>query len=249
MKNKKIAFVFPGQGAQYPGMGKEFAASFSIAKETFEEADEILRENLSRIVFEGPQEFLTKTLYSQLGIFVTSAAIFRVFQEQMPEMTPAISSGLSLGEYTALFASGRLSFQETLLLVKERARLMNEACEKTVGTMAAVLGFPSEEIEKAIQGISGVWVANYNCPGQVVISGTKIGVEKASLLLKEKGAKRVIPLEVHGAFHSPLMESAEKGLFAFVKIAPIQESKIQFVMNVTGDFVHSIEEIRKNLVS
>ncbi len=229
-------------------MGKDFATAFPEARAVFEEADEILKEHLSRIVFEGALDLLTETKYSQIGIFVTSIAILKTIQKQMPEIKPYVCSGLSLGEYTALYASGRLGFQETLLLVRERARLMNEACEKTAGAMSAVLGMDGKQIEDAIQGIDGVWIANYNAPGQIVISGTKEGVERASLALKEKGAKRVIPLTVHGAFHSGLMQSAQAGLEEFVQKANIAESEIGFVMNVPGNFVKGTDEIKKNLV-
>lgn len=245
----RYAFIFPGQGAQYPGMGKDFAENFPVARETFEEADDLLGENLSKIIFEGPEGELTKTKHSQLGIFVMSAAVYRTLQNQIGKIIPAVCSGLSLGEYTALWASERLSFKETLFLVRERARLMNEACERTEGAMAAVLAMGAPELERALAGIQGVWVANYNCPGQIVISGTKEGVERASIALKEAGAKRVLPLQVHGAFHSGLMKSAQEGLTPFIERAPLVESKIDFVMNVPGNFVDSLEEIRLNLAS
>jgi [acyl-carrier-protein] S-malonyltransferase len=235
----KKAFIFPGQGAQYVGMGKDFYEAFAIARETFEEADEWLGEKLSKIIFEGPEEVLNQTKYSQLAIFVVSMAILRTL-----DLKPDVCAGLSLGEYTALCASGRLGFKETLLLIKERARLMNEACEKVPGTMAAVLGMDAEAIEEAVKGL--VWVANYNAPGQTVISGTKEGVEKAAIILKEKGAKRVIPLVVHGAFHSGLMQVAQDGLKPFVDRIQLKESEIDFVMNVPGDFVK--EGIKKNLI-
>jgi [acyl-carrier-protein] S-malonyltransferase len=244
----KIAFIFPGQGAQYVGMGKDFFDSFRIAKETFQEADELLGFHLSKIIFEGPEELLTQTKNSQLAIFVTSIAILRTIQQQLPDLKPAICAGLSLGEYTALCASGRLSFAETLRLVQERGRLMNEACLKVPGTMAAVLGLDALGTESALKGLRGVWLANYNAPGQTVISGTKEGVEQAGLVLKEKGAKRVIPLTVHGAFHSGLMLTAQEGLAPFVESAQILASSIEFVMNVPGGFVKSAEEIKRNLV-
>jgi len=245
----KNAYLFPGQGAQYPGMGRDFAASFLVARELFEEADDILNEHLSRIVFEGPEDLLTQTRYSQVGIFVTSAAILRAIEAQFPELQPSVCSGLSLGEYTALYATGRLGFQDTLMLIRERARLMNEACERTSGTMAAVLGLEAKDVEKALQGCSDIWIANYNCPDQIVISGTKDGLEKASLRLKEVGAKRVLPLTVHGAFHSGLMQSAQDGLAPFIDAAPIRESQVGFVMNVPGNFVDSTTDIRRNLTA
>jgi [acyl-carrier-protein] S-malonyltransferase len=243
----KNGYLFPGQGAQYPGMGKDFAASFSAAREVFEEADERLKEHISKIVFEGPVDLLTETRYSQIGIFVTSVAILKTIQKQFPELTPSVCSGLSLGEYTALYASGRLGFADTLELVSERSRLMNEACEKTPGAMSAVLGLEAAGVEGALRGLEGVWIANYNSPGQIVISGTKEGVERAGAPLKAAGAKRLIPLTVHGAFHSGLMQSAQVGLAPFLERAPIRESDIAFVMNVPGNFVHSIDEIRTNL--
>ncbi|MBX7066024.1 MAG: ACP S-malonyltransferase [Parachlamydiales bacterium] len=243
----KIAFVFPGQGAQTVGMGKDFYDSFAIAKETFQEADDLLKEGLSKIIFEGPMDLLTETRNSQLAIFVVSMALLRTAQQQLPDLIPAACAGLSLGEYTALCASGRLGFKETLLLVRERARLMNEACEKVPGTMAAVLGMSAEQIVEGVKGLQGVWVANFNAPGQTVISGTKEGIEKAGIVLKERGAKRVIPLTVHGAFHSGLMQKAQDGLKPFIDLAQIQDSNIGFVMNVTGDFVNGVDAVRCNL--
>lgn len=245
----KSAFIFPGQGSQYVGMGKDFFNSFAVAKETFQEADELLKANLSQLIFEGPEELLTQTKNSQVAIFVVSVAILRTVEQQLPSLVPAVCSGLSLGEYTALYASGRLGFADTLKLVQERARLMNEACEKTEGTMAAVLGLDAKSVESAVKGLPGVWVANYNAPGQTVISGTKAGVAHASTVLKEKGARRVIPLNVHGAFHSGLMQMAQDGLAPFVEMAPIQATGLDFVMNVPGHFVTDLKEIRRNLIS
>lgn len=245
----KRAFIFPGQGAQYVGMGKDFFDSFVIARETFQEADDLLGMSLSKIIFEGPEDLLTQTKNSQVAIFVTSMAIFRTMQQQLPDLIPSVCAGLSLGEYTALSASNRLNFADTLLLVRERARLMNDACEKVPGTMAAVLGLDAEGIAAAVKGLNGVWVANYNAPGQTVISGTKEGIDKAALILKERGAKRVIPLTVHGAFHSGLMQSAQDGLAPFVERVSLADSEIAFVMNVPGGFVINKEEIRRNLIA
>lgn len=243
----KIAMIFPGQGAQYVGMGKDFFNSFAIAKETFQEADDLLGEKLSQVIFEGSDELLTQTRNSQIAIFVVSIAILRTTLKELPDLKPSVCAGLSLGEYTALCASGRLSFAETLYLVRERACLMNEACEKVPGTMAAVLGLDALGIEAAVKDLEGVWVANFNAPGQTVISGTKEGVEKATLILKEKGVKRVLPLTVHGAFHSGLMRSAQEGLSPFIDRVSLKKSPIEFVMNVPGNFVTRDGEIRSYL--
>ncbi len=245
----KIAMIFPGQGAQYVGMGKDFFDSFALARETFQEADDLLGEKLSKIIFEGPEDVLTETRYSQLAIFVVSAALLRVVLKELPDLRPAVCAGLSLGEYTALYASGRLGFAETLFLVRERARLMNEACEKVPGTMAAVLGLDAAGIEMAVKDLEGVWVANFNAPGQTVISGTKEGIEKAALILKERGARRVLPLIVHGAFHSGLMRSAQEGLSPFIERVEFKNSPTDLVMNVPGNFVKTDDEIRRNLTA
>lgn len=245
----KKAFLFPGQGAQIVGMGKDFSDSFLVAKETFQQADELLKENLSKTVFEGPLELLTKTKNSQLAIFVSGVAILRVINQQMPDLVPDVCAGLSLGEYTALFASKRLGFEETLFLVQKRALFMNEACEKTEGTMAAVLGMSAQDIENAVQELEGVWVANFNTPGQTVVSGTRAGIEKASFVLKDKGAKKIIPLNVHGAFHSGLMQTAQEGLRSFIEKSDLQESAIDLVMNVPGNYVKDPLKIRQFLIA
>lgn len=245
------AFLFPGQGAQYPGMGKDFYEAFRSAKDVYDEADELLSFKLSKIVLEGPEALLTETRHSQIAIFVTSAAMLKVLQEFAPDFTPTLCAGLSLGEYTALWASGRLSFAETLKLVQVRGHAMNSACETVRGTMAAVLGLSALQVEEIVTALNpphAVWVANYNCPGQTVISGTAEGVAAASEALKAKGAKRVLPLQVHGAFHSGLMQSAQDTLAPYVKMAPIQESPIAFVMNVPGHFVEEVGQIKENLI-
>jgi len=241
----KRAFVFPGQGAQYVGMGKDF---FPLAKEVFQEADDVLSQGLSRLIFEGLENELTKTKNSQTAIFVVSMAMLHVLQKQLPDVVPSVVAGLSLGEYTALCASGRLSFKETLLLVQKRAQFMNEACEKVPGTMAVVLGLDEKTVQGAVHNIPEVWVANYNCPGQIVISGTEAGVNAGTESLKAAGAKRVLPLQVHGAFHSGLMQSAQDALAPFIQKANFRDSTVELVMNVPGNFVVS-DDIRKNLIS
>ncbi len=241
--NKRIAFIFPGQGAQYPGMGRDFYEQFEAARALFDEADAILGRPFSKLIFDGPAEELTQTKNSQLAIFITSVAIFRVL-----DLKPAVCSGLSLGEYSALVAAGKLSFKEALLLVEARGRLMQEACERSPGTMVVVLGLEPALIQEVIAPIGNVWIANLNCPGQVVIAGTKESIENASELLKEKGARRVLPLEVSGAFHSGLMRSAQEGLKPYIDQLNLAQTDVEIVMNVPGDYVSSQDEIRKNMV-
>ncbi len=245
--NKSVAFIFPGQGAQYPGMGRDFFENFPAAKQVFAKADAILGFSFSELIFNGPAEELTRTKNSQLAIFITSIAILKVLQEQNPELHPAICGGLSLGEYTALVAAGKLSFEEALPLVKARGEFMEEACIAYPGIMHVVLGMELPAVDEVVKGLSGVWVANLNCPGQIVISGTKEGVEQATELLKEKGARRVLPLDVSGAFHSGLMQSAEKRLSPLIEQANMRKSDVDVVMNVPGNKVEALEEIRKNM--
>ena len=212
-RHKKITYLFPGQGAQYVGMGKDFAENYPRAKETFEEADDLLGRNLSKIIFEGPTELLTETINSQPAIYVTSMAILRVLEEQFPDLKPTSCAGLSRGESTALTAGLRLPFASCLPLVQYRGECMNEACETTPGTMAAIFGLSAQELEQLVKELNlpqDLWVANFNCPGQTVISGTLKGVEAGIEAAKTKGARRVIALRVHGALHSGLMALAEE---------------------------------------
>jgi [acyl-carrier-protein] S-malonyltransferase len=249
---KKIAFIFPGQGAQYPGMAKDFFENFALAKETFEEADDLLHRNLSKIIFEGPEAVLTETKNSQTAIFVVSIAILNVIKKSYPHLIPTVCSGLSLGEYTALTASNRLDFATCLPLVQHRGQYMNEACEAHPGTMAVVLGLDAKAVEDIVKEVNlpnDLWAANFNCPGQIVISGTSKGIEVGSAAAKAKGAKRVLPLQVHGAFHSGLMKSAEVKLQDHVHAVNLKESQIEFVMNVPGDYVEDKAQIKTNLIN
>lgn len=250
---KKIAFLFPGQGSQTVGMGKDFFNKFDIAKKIFHQADELVGFSLSDIIFEGPIEELTKTENAQLAIYVTSYAISEVLLSLYPHFRPYVCAGLSLGEYSALTAAGYLEFSEGLELVKRRARFMNEACEANRGAMAAVLGLEAEKIQKIVEvlvlGGEKIWIANYNTPGQIVISGEDASVRKASSLLKEEGAKRVIPLQVHGAFHSGLMTEAQKKLEPLIHLCPLSSSSIRIAMNVVGDYVDSVDEIKKYMIA
>lgn len=250
-KHPSTAFLFPGQGAQYPGMSKDFALAFPIARHTLEEADDLLGRKLSSLILEGPENLLTETKNSQVGIFVASIAILRVLQEQFPRLQASVCAGLSLGEYTALCASGRLDFKETLSLVQQRGHYMNDACEEISGTMAVVLGLEGAEVAAVVKEVNlphDLWVANFNCPGQTVISGTVKGIEAGSVAAKAKGAKRILPLQVHGAFHSGLMASAESRLRDPIESALLKDSAIELVMNVPGDFVVGNQNIKDNLI-
>lgn len=246
--DKKVAFIFPGQGAQYVEMGKGFYDAFPVAREVFEKADAKLGFSLSKLIFEGPAKQLTLTKNSQIAIYVVSVAIWSVIKEQFPHLVSTVTAGLSLGEYTALTASGKLSFEDGIDLVRARGLYMHQASIDHPSTMAVALGLTLEQVKEVTDEMDGVWVANLNCPGQVVISGTIDGVEKAGVALKEKGAKRVLPLDVSGAFHSGLMDSAKEKLKEKIENLTLFPSDVALVMNVPGDFVESESSIRKNLI-
>jgi [acyl-carrier-protein] S-malonyltransferase len=249
---KKLGFIFPGQGTQYIGMGKNFYENFTPAKLTFQEADDILTYKLSDIILNGPEDDLLKTTNSQLAIFVTSIAILRTLQEEYPKLIPAATAGLSLGEYSALFAADKISFSYALLLLKKRARFMHEASLENKGAMAAVLGMETKALQDIMEKISydySAYVANFNYPGQVVITGTLKGVQEATKILLQNGARKIIPLKVEGAFHSPLMKSAKENLSPFIKEVPLKETDIDLYMNVTGKITTSVEEIKQNLIN
>lgn len=239
VEGKKIAFLFPGQGAQYVGMGKDFCV-YPESKKTFEEADDLLQENLSAIIWNGPEELLKETRNSQLAIFVVSCAILHHLQAEFPDLKPDVCAGLSLGEYTALYAAGKLSFKDALSLIQKRALFMDDACRSSKGAMSAVLGLEASVVEKVLANMNApIWVANYNSSGQVVISGAVDAVLAAAGPLKEAGAKRVLPLQVHGAFHSPLMRPAQDKLEPYIRKTNLTDSPIKLVMNVPGGYASS----------
>ncbi len=249
--SRKLAFLFPGQGAQTMGMGKDFFEHFSSAKETFQEADDVLGIHLSKVVFEGPQEELTRTDRCQVAIFVTSVALLRTLQSQFPDFHPVFCAGLSLGEYTALTAAGALPFADCLQLVKRRSHLMHQACTTHPGTMAVVIGKTPQEVETLLQQMGPgrtVWMANLNCPGQVVLAGTQEGIAAAERHLKAAGVKRMLSLDVAGAFHCPLMEEARRALEPHILTAPLRQGDAELVMNAKGGIAGTIEEMRRLLI-
>lgn len=251
MSKKKIAFLFPGQGAQYVGMMKDFYDHFNEAKEVFDLADKLLGFKLSSLIFEGPLEQLTLTKNSQLAIFVSSYAILKVIESHFTDFQPDFTAGLSLGEYTALVASKKISFEECLPIVASRGQFMNDACEVEKGTLNVVLGMSPEEVEEGVSSLRPehrVWVANLNCPGQVVIAGDLPSITLAQETLKSRGAKRVLPLEVSGAFHSPLMQSAQDRLKPMLQAMKIAKSEILLAMNASGTVVKDENQIRENLI-
>lgn len=242
----KHAYVFPGQGSQYSGMGKSLYEQNQEAKQLFEQANEILGFRISDIMFTGTDEQLKQTNVTQPAIFLHSIILFKT----LPNLKPDIVAGHSLGEFTALVANQVLTFEDGLKLVSIRAKAMQEACEKQPSTMAAVLGLDDATVEKICASITNEIVvpANYNCPGQLVISGSIAGIQKACELLKAAGAKRALPLPVGGAFHSPLMESAKKSLQEAVDKIPFNDPICPIYQNVTASAVTNKNTIRKNIV-
>lgn len=242
------AFVFPGQGAQFVGMGKDLYESSALAKELFEKANDILEYRITDIMFEGTDEDLRQTKVTQPAVFLHSViSALCMGDDFKPEMT----AGHSLGEFSALVAAEALSFEDGLKLVYARAMAMQKACELEPSTMAAIIGLPDEKVEEICASITDeVCVpANYNCPGQIVISGSIKGIEKGCELMKEAGAKRALPLKVGGAFHSPLMEPAKVELEAAINATEIKTPKCPVYQNVDALPHTDPVEIKKNLVA
>ena len=238
-------YVFPGQGAQFSGMGKELYEQNPKAKEMFERANEILGFRITDIMFEGSTEDLKQTKVTQPAVFLHSVILAKVL-----DIAPSAVAGHSLGEFSALVAAGALSFEEGLQLVAKRAIAMQRACEMEQGTMAAVLALPDKKIEDICASIEGVVVAaNYNCPGQLVISGTTDAVNEACSKLKEAGARRALLLPVGGAFHSPLMEPASKELAEAIEAAHFTAPLCPIYQNVDAKPHTSPEDIKKNLIA
>ena len=241
------AYVFPGQGAQFPGMAKDIYDSSSKAQERFAEANEILGFDIKEIMFNGSDEDLKQTKVTQPAVFLHSVLLA---EELGSSFTPNMTAGHSLGEFSALVASGALDFHNGLSLVSKRAMAMQKACELNPSTMAAILGLEDAMVENICADTDGVVVAaNYNCPGQLVISGSNAAIDKACEALTEAGAKRAIKLQVGGAFHSPLMEPAREELAAAIQEANFSSPKCPIYQNVTAQPETDAATIQKNLVA
>ena len=241
------AYIFPGQGAQFSGMGLDLYENSTLAQELFERANDILGFNITDIMFEGSAEDLKETQVTQPAIFLHSVILAKTLGDSFK---PDMVAGHSLGEFSALVAAGALTFEDGLKLVSQRAIAMQKACELQPGTMAAVLGLDDDIVEKICATTEGVVVAaNYNCPGQLVISGEVDAINKACESLKTEGARRALVLPVGGAFHSPLMEPAREELAAAIKNTTFNKPNCPIYQNVTASAVTDEEEIKANLMS
>ena len=241
----QTAFIFPGQGAQEPGMGKDVYENSASAREVFDQAESLLGLNMKKLCFEENEE-LNITEYTQIALLTACMAMERVVREQ--GVTPQVTAGLSLGEYCAIVSAGGMELSDAMRLVRKRGILMQEAVPAGEGSMAAVLGMDGPSIEKVLEGRDGVWIANYNCPGQIVITGYKAPVEEASKALQEAGAKRVLPLKVSGPFHSPLMDPAGEGLKEVFDQMELSSLKLPYVTNVTAEYVSDIARTKDLLI-
>jgi len=245
-----VALIFPGQGAQFVGMGKDLYDNYPQAKEVFDRANEILKFDIKKLCFEGPKEELSTTRYSQPAILTASIAALKAFESSQiyQQITPKFSLGLSLGEYTALVAAGSISFDDALTLVKKRGELMEDASNKNPGKMACVIGMEMQSVETLCKGF-GCEIANLNCPGQVVVSGRTSNIELFASLAKEKGAKRVLMLDVSGPFHSSLMTPARDKLKEHIEKVRIAPPRLSFVSNVDAKVQTDASKIKENLIA
>ena len=241
----KIAFIYPGQGAQKSGMGKDFYDTFPVAKAIFDKADEILDISVTELCFTE-DERINQTAYTQPALVTTCLAISAVLREM--GMEPDVTAGLSLGEYAAIATAGGFSAETAIKTVRARGVFMEEAVPGGKGAMAAVLGMEVSQIESVLSRIDGAYIANYNCPGQIVITGMKEAVDKACEALKEAGCKRCLPLKVSGPFHSPYLKGAGEKLGEFMEETVLHELQIPYVTNVTAEYVTDIKETKDLLV-
>ena len=242
----KIAFMFPGQGAQKAGMGKDFYEQSETARKVIDKATELLDIDMKALCFEENDK-LDQTEYTQAALVTVCMAMEHVLRER--GLKADVTAGLSLGEYCAIASAGGMSTEDAIATVRKRGILMQNAVPGGKGTMAAVLGMKGEDIEKVVDPIDGVTIANYNCPGQIVITGWKESVEKASEELKAAGAKRVMPLNVSGPFHSPMLEEAGRELGQVLAGVQLSELEIPYVTNVTAEYVTDISETKALLAT
>ena len=241
----KIVFMFPGQGAQYVGMGKDFYDSFACSKEIFDKANEVLDIDVKKLCFEENED-INITEYTQAAMVTASVAILKKIEEM--GLKPDLTAGLSLGEYCALVASDVMSFEDAVKVVRQRGILMQDTVPVGEGAMSAVLGMKKEAIEAVLPDVEGiVTIANYNCPGQIVISGESEAVAKAGDALKEAGAKRVLPLKVSGPFHSPMLKPAGEKLLDVLVDVEVNDPKVPYVSNTTAEFITNKDEVKKLL--
>lgn len=241
-----LAYIFPGQGAQYVGMGEDFYHQYPQSRQVFEQANQILNFDLTALIFNGPFEQLTRTAYCQVAIFTVSIAYLQAWESEFPQQPASVTAGLSLGEYAALVAAGAISFEDGLRLVQIRAQYMEEASQKKPGGMVSVLGLSLEAVE-ALTRQTQTEVANLNSPGQIVISGSAQALEQAKEKAHALGAKKTIVLNVGGAFHSSFMEPARQELVKALEKTEIRPPRIPVISNVTAQEARSVQEIRENL--
>ena len=240
----KTAWIFPGQGAQKCGMGKDFYEKSTAARQIYDEASRLLGLDMAALCFEE-NERLDQTEYTQAALVTTCLAMAEALRDDLP--APDVTAGLSLGEYCAIAAAGGMRTEDAVATVRKRGIFMQNAVPDGKGAMSAVLGLTGEQIEAAIAGLEGVYIANYNCPGQIVITGFAQGVEKASEVLLKAGAKRVLPLKVSGPFHSPMMKDAGEKLEQVLQEIELSPLRIPYVTNVTAEYVKEIGDTRKLL--
>ncbi len=250
LSGKKLGFVFPGQGSQAVGMARDLVQNCASSARLFEQAEAICGAGFTALCFDGPEEELTRTINTQPALYVASAAALAAVSEAGYQ--PSVTAGHSVGEYAALYAAGAFSFEDGLKLVRARAELMNRAAESNPGGMAAIVGLAGEKVKEAVARAADAGVvvaANFNSPVQTVISGERDAVKRACEIASEMGARRAIPLAVSGGFHSPLMREASDGLAEMLSLAPISDTHIPVVANVTAEPETASAQIRENLAS
>lgn len=246
---KKFAFIFPGQGSQTTGMGLDLYNNFENAKKVYNTADEVLGKEISKTCFEGPDETLKQTINAQSAIVATSIAALEAFKSKC-DILPTVTLGHSLGEYCAMYAAGVMDLKTTMKAIQKRSELMDEATKTTKGTMAAILGAKQEDILSSVEEASKVGlvqVANYNDPTQIVITGEIEAVNKACELIKEKGARKVVPLAVSGGFHSKLMDSAKEGFVDFVNSLELNDANIPVITNVDAKLTTKADDFKNKM--